>query len=292
MRRRRFIKIAAAALVSPKLASAETAWGGIALGAEVSILLRGHRADAKDAMDGIRSILRAMEAEFSIFDATSAICRLNRTGALHPSADFRALCVASDRAHRLTDGMFDPTVQSLWLARAAGLDERAGRAAIGWNRIVLGEEIKMEAGQAITFNGIAQGYATDRIKAFVADRGFGPALIDIGEYAALGGPFAIGIEDPSFGLLGRRHLTDAAVATSSPGAMTLGGGSHILGPSGEVPLWSTVSVEADSATLADGLSTALVFMQRDEIFALISRLPEIHSVTLISREGDLSSLTA
>lgn len=292
MKRRRFLKIAAAAMVAPGIAQAETMWRGRALGAEVSVLLRGNRADGRDAVAGIESVLGSIEAEFSLFDPRSAISRLNRTGRLLPSADFRALCDASDTAHRLTGGLFDPTVQSLWRARAAGSDGSAARDAIGWNRVVLDREVTLAPGQAITVNGIAQGYATDRVKAHLAGFGFGSALIDIGEYAALGGPFVIGIEDPGFGLLGRRRLTDTAIATSSPGAMTLGGGSHILAPSGVPPLWSTVSVEADSATLADGLSTALVFMDCEEISTLMSRTSALRSVTLISRGGDLTTLTA
>jgi FAD:protein FMN transferase len=293
MRRRRFLKIAAAALAwPPGQAVAETLWQGTALGAEVSLLLRGAPGAAKAAIAGTLDILRRMEAEFSLFDPASSLSRLNRAGTLAASADFRALCAASGAVHRLSKGYFDPTVQSLWQARASGRDEGAARASIGWEKVSAGAVVRLLPGQEITFNGIAQGYATDRVKAFLARCGFGPALIDIGEFAALGGPFDIGISDPDFGLLGRRHLTDSAIATSSPAAMTLASGSHILNPFGGAALWSTVSVEAETATLADGLSTALVFMDSASISTLFSDTPALRSVTLISPDGDLSTLTA
>lgn len=290
MRRRRFLQIVAAAVALPGRVMAETTWQGVALGADVSVTLRGKCGEG--AIAGVQGILRAMEAEFSLFDPESSVSCLNRDGRLVPGAGFRALCEASDEAHRLTGGLFDPTVQPLWRARAAGRDERKARQAIGWDRVRLGEEVRLGRGQALTFNGIAQGFATDRVREYLAAQGFGPALINIGEYAALGGQFNIGISDPEFGLLGRRHLSDSAIATSSPLATPLAGGSHILGPRGEMPVWSTVSVEAENATLADALSTAMVFLDRQAIEALMARDKRIRSVTLISPEGDLTTLAA
>ncbi|MCA0273913.1 MAG: FAD:protein FMN transferase [Proteobacteria bacterium] len=292
MKRRRFLQIAAAAAALPDRAMAETTWQSVALGADVSVTLSGNVAEAEAAIAGTQTILRQMEAEFSLFDPESTLARLNRAGRLTPDPEFRALCEAADHAHHLTGGLFDPTIQPLWLARAAGLDEGAASESIGWNRVSIGDEVRLGEGQALSFNGIAQGYATDRVRDFLRARGFGRALINIGEFAALGGPFDIGISDPDFGLLGRRHLSSTAMATSSPYAMRLSGGSHILGPKGETPLWSTVSVEADRATLADALSTALVFLDLKGIKGLLRAAPEVRSVTLISREGDLSTLSA
>lgn len=292
MRRRRFLQIAATAALMPGRVMAESTWQGVALGADVSVTLRGTVTGAEAAIEGTQTVLRQMEAEFSLFDPESSLSSLNRTGSLAPGPEFRALCEAADHAHRMTGGLFDPTIQPLWQARAAGLDESAARQSIGWGRVTIGEEIRLARDQSITFNGIAQGFATDRVRDFLARSGFAPALINIGEFAALGGPFAIGIADPGYGLLGRRHLRDTAIATSSPLAMRLAGGSHILGPKGEMPVWSTVSVEAASATLADALSTALVFLDRTKIEALMAQETRIRSVTLISPGGDLTTLSA
>lgn len=292
MKRRRFLQIAAAAIAVPGRAMAETTWQGVALGADVSVTLRGTGAGAEAAIAGAQEILRQMEAEFSLFDPESSLSRLNRDGRITPTRDFRAICEASGLAHRLTGGIFDPTVQPLWRARAAGRDESAARQSIGWDRITFDDQIRLAEGQAITFNGIAQGYATDRVRDHLALMGFGSVLVNIGEFAALGGPFDIGIADPEFGMLGRRHLVKTAVATSSPYAMRLAGGSHILGPRGEAPLWSTVSVEAGRATLADALSTALVFLDRPGIEVLTRATPQIRSVTLVSFEGSLSTVFA
>lgn len=289
MRRRRFLQIAAAALALPGQAAAETRWRGVALGADVSITLRGDRIAAERSLAGTRALLARMEAEFSLFAPRSALSRLNADGRLLPSSAFSELTEIVTQVHRLTGGLFDPTVQPLWRALAEGRPTEPARALIGWERAqVRQDEVRLAPGQALTFNGIAQGYATDRVRALLAAGGFTEALVNIGEYAALGGPWRIGIEDPAFGLLGRRQITGTALATSSPGAMTLGAGPHILAPDGRPPLWSTVTVEAATAALADGLSTALCFLDTSAIRRLKAAEPGLHSVTLVSPEGDLS----
>ena len=291
MRRRRFIQIAAAALAAPGRARAETLWQRRALGADVSVNLSGPSAATDAALPRIEALLRGIEAEFSLYDPVSALSRLNGKGRLNPSPDFRALVGASDRIHRLTGGRFDPTIQPLWQALATGLPKEPARALIGWDRVaVTRDEIRLGPGQALTFNGIAQGFATDRVRDLLAKAGFTHALVNIGEYSAIGGPFRLGVEDPVAGLLGHRTLTGAAMATSSPGALTLGDAAHILDPLGSAPRWSSVTVEADTATLADGLSTALCFADTGEISALLRSRSDIRSVMLVSPGGDLITL--
>ena len=288
MRRRRFLAISAAALAIPVRGRAETVWRGRALGADVSVTLTGDDAAARRVLPRIEGLLARTEAEFSLYDATSALSRLNRTGVIKPSGEFSEMMRISDDVHRLTGGAFDPTIQALWRALAEGRPGSSALAAIGWPRVAFGgDHIRLPAGGALTFNGIAQGYATDRVRELLSEAGFTKALVDIGEYAALGGPYLVGVEDPEFGLLGRRTLRNTAIATSSPGTMHLGAASHILSPHGTPPLWSTVSVEASSATLADGLSTGLCFLPRTRIAQLVRDVPDLLSVNLVTPDGDL-----
>ena len=291
MKRRRFLQIAAAALVAPGRAAAETRWQGRALGADVSVSLSGDPAAARALLPLIEALLRDIEAEFSLYDPASSLSRLNRQGWLTPSPDFRALVAASGEVNHLTGGRFDPTVQPLWNALAEGRRTEAAHAALGWDRVQIeASEIRLAPGQALTFNGIAQGYATDQVRDLLASAGFVHALVNMGEYGALGGPFRLGIEDPAAGLLGYRTLTGTAIATSSPNALSLGREAHILDPKGAAPRWSSVIVEADTAALADGLSTGLCFLDGNDIAALLRRRPDIRSVLLVSPEGELISV--
>jgi thiamine biosynthesis lipoprotein len=79
------------------------------------------------------------------------------------------------------------------------------------------------------------------------------------------------------------------IATSSPAAMSLGTRAHILGPRGETPIWSTVSIEAKSATMADALSTAAVFMERDALERL-KVAAGLHRITLVDADGNIQTV--
>lgn len=288
MRRRRFLAIsaAAAALAAPRGAVAET-WRGVAMGAEAEITLSGPGPEVRAALAEVQGLIGAVEAAFNLHDPASELSRLNATGRLAPGPLFASLIASAGRLHAATEGLFDPTVQPLWRARFEG---RAGGAeAIGWARVKTGDVIRLAPGQALTFNGIAQGYATDLAVQALRARGFGHVLVKIGEFAALGSGWRVGIADPARGLLAQRRLSDAALATSSPGALPMAGG-HILGPQGQRPQWSTVSVEAESATLADGLSTALCLADEAQIARIRAALPGVRRVVVVDGQGDLKTL--
>lgn len=285
--RRRFLTICAAAALLPGAARA-AGWQGLALGAEVSVTLEGPGAEA--ALAELPLLLARIEAVFSLY-RESELGRLNDTGAARVSPWLGQALALCDRLHRLTGGAFDPTVQPLWRALAEGGDLEVARGRIGWGRVRRGETIVLGESQALTLNGMAQGFAADLVRDWLARRGFTRALVDMGEQAALGGPFHIGIADPAAGLLATRSLRDGrALATSSPRATLVAGQPHILHPQGLPPIWATVSVEAGSAALADGLSTALVFATRDRIAALRATLPELGPVVLVDDTGDLQTV--
>jgi thiamine biosynthesis lipoprotein len=288
IRRRRFLQIMAAAAALPVRAGAGARWQGQALGADCDVLLAGPGAEA--ALAGIPPLLERVEAAFSLY-RESELTRLNRTGQLEPSAIFAEMLPLCDRLHGLTDGAFDPSVQPVWQALRDGRDPVAARAMVGWSRVSRRDGgVQLAPGQALTFNGVAQGFASDLVRDHLARQGFDRALVNMGEYAALGGPFRLGIADPVAGELAEWHLRGTAMALSAPGATLIGGAPHIQHPQGRAPLWSSVAVEADSAALADGLSTALVFLDRAAIADLKSRLQGLHRVALVDRAGNLTSL--
>lgn len=285
MKRRRFLQIAAAATLAGRAAQAET-WRGQAFGADVSITLPGAVPLAE-----VRREIAAIEATFSLY-RDSELTRLNAAGRGPGSARMREVLGLSRQVHAATEGAFDPTVQPLWQALAEGGDGAAECLRIGLERIEEEDEIRLESGQSMTLNGIVQGYAADRIAALLRSRGLGECLVDMGEFVALDGPFALGIEDPQAGRVAMRHIgrgTDRTLATSSPAALALPGGSHILGPRGERPRWSTVTVGAESAALADAASTAFVLLDRPAIRAARHRLG-LGAVTLVDFDGNVETL--
>ncbi len=290
--RRRFLQISAAFVALPDTALAAT-WTGTALGARVSVTLHGPQSGTRAALAALPALLEQVETRFSLYRPDSHLALLNRTGRLAPDPLFHRLLQIADRAHKLTHGLFDPSVQPLWQALARGDDPARARTHVGWSRIRRGPggALRLGAGQALTFNGIAQGLATDLVRSALARSGFTRALIDIGEQAALGGPFRLALVDPRFGDMGTRSLTDTAIATSSPARP--GSGPHLLAPDGRAALWSSVSIEAPvtapGAALADALSTAAVFLPSSDLKAL-KTAAGLSRITVIDHAGNLRTL--
>lgn len=286
--RRRFLAIAAAFATSS--ANARThSWHGHAFGSDISLSLHGPRRLAEAAITEVRTLITETERRFSLYDPASDIVRLNRTGSIRPHPQFLALMRAADHAHQLTAGLFDPTVQPLWHAEIQGRNPATATHLVGWEHVrVSAEQITLAPGQALTFNGIAQGFATDLVSDWLRDNGFEQTLVNIGEYRGNGGPWRLALEDPTHGVLGTRTLKNSAIATSSPLATPVGARGHILHPHAQ-PRWSTVAVEADSATLADALSTGLVLAKAD-LARRIATAVDVHRITLVDQAGDLTTL--
>lgn len=278
MNRRRFLTLTAAALAPlPGHAATLATWEGTGLGTTLSLHLAGAAPhQARQAFARVQAEIARIETLASLH-RDSALTRLNRDGHLAwPSPDLLDLLTLSGQVHAATEGAFDPTVQPLWRALAEGTGTAKARKAIGWDRIRLSpEEIRLDPGQSLTLNGVAQGWAADRIAALLHAQGFTDALVDMGEIAALGeNGWPAVITDPGGKPLAETRLTNRALATSSPRGTLVNGQPHILGPQGQPPVWQTVSVSAPSAALADALSTAFCLMDRASIDAALTRFPE------------------
>jgi thiamine biosynthesis lipoprotein len=314
--RRRVIRISAAAsglalLPIPDRAAAAAGaptqdenlrvWHGVALGADATLQL--HHPDPSEADRLIAECLvevRRLERIFSLYRTDSDICRLNRDGQLDdPASEFVELLGQSEQFSVLTAGAFDPTVQPLWdlYARHFSVPEadpggppepglRAALTRIGHDAILLDPHAVRFArqGMAITLNGIAQGYVTDRVVALLRSHGIDRSLVDMGEIRAIGGhprggPWLVGLEDPAGrGAPARRiRLENMAVSTSGGYGTPLdpaGRFNHIFDPATGGTSWRyrSVSVVASASTTADALSTAFCLMGLDATQRIVSAL--------------------
>ncbi len=302
MTRRRFLAISAAALAGPAAGAAALGamaqgaappirWQGHAMGAEISLSLDADISVARPAIRAVRDLIERCEMQFSLYRPQSALSRLNHDGHLSaPAEPFHRLLRLCDDMHRLTNGRFDPSIQPLWSALAQGGDANAARQAIGWRRVrITPAHISLGRGQALTLNGIAQGFATDLVAQTLRDAGLSRVLVNIGEFHAGGRPWTLGISDPVHGLVAVRNLRNRAIATSSPGAMHLSAGQpHILNPRGaDAPLWSTISVEAAEASIADALSTAFCHAPAQEIANMLRMAPGTPEAICVAADGSI-----
>lgn len=282
--RRRFLTIASAACLAAAAggraaASASYRWQGVALGAGAQILLDHPQAE-RIARDAVAEIAR-LEQVFSLHRPGSELSRLNREGRLAaPSFDLLDCLALAGRVHWLSEGRFDPTVQPLWaaLAEAGARGEdpdpariAAARAALGFERVRFdASAVVLSPGQALTLNGIAQGWIADAVADRMRAAGVSDVLVDAGEIVALGhAPDGEGWPVRIKGEAEARRLSGRALATSASLGTVLRDAAadddrlgHILDPRGEMrptrgPTARTVSVSAPRAALADALSTAL-----------------------------------
>jgi thiamine biosynthesis lipoprotein len=312
--RRRFITISAstlaAGLIPGSAAMARQSpvrWRGVAMGARAELIL--HHPDRNQAEAAVLSVqdeIRRLERVFSLYDPGSALSRLNRSGALAAPPLDLVRCL-DDAAHisRITGGAFDATVQPLWelyarhfssdTASAEGPGKtvlEAARNLVDYRAVHYGPQRVSfaEPGMAVTLNGIAQGYVTDRVAELLKARGFANLLIDLGETRGMGrgedgADWQVGIEAPdgSGRLIRKLALRDRAIATSGGYGTRFtrdGVHHHLFDPKTgrSANLWTSVSVIADDATRADALSTAFFSLPEPSI----RRVAEILQVSVVA----------
>lgn len=303
MRRQRFLRAAfglgaLASLGGAALAAAPALrWRRRALlGFGTTLTLQAAHEDEhtlERALDAAVTALQRIEAQMSLFDPDSALSRLNREGVLRspPPELLEVLQIAQTVAQR-SDGAFDATVQPLWQAfdaarRQARLPDArevaAARARVGWRGLELQpQQVRLRRhGMAVTLNGIAQGYAADRVRRVLAWHGVRDALVDAGEFAPLGhNPqgkgWALGIANPrdESALLARLSGDGRCIATSADNATSFSADHrhhHVFDPHTgySPPALASVTVAAPSGAIADAL-TKVMFVagaQRSPVLA-------------------------
>lgn len=274
-------------------------WNGLAFGTEVSIAFAPPLpAEARRLSALCSAEVKRLEAMLSLAEESSAVRRLNREGRLDvPPKELVEILDLCRALHHATAGAFDVTVQPLWelyedhFRRSPG--DRTGppeaalrqaRAKVGFDAVEVGRDqvCFRKPGMALTLNGINQGFVTDRVTDLLRGAGVTSALIDLGEFRAIGTspegqPWSIGIRGPAQEPVGTVPLANRALAVSSGSGWTFdpeGRFHHIFHPqSGKVrPQTEVLAVSAPTAAWADGLATAGLVMDPGTFERLIGKL--------------------
>ena len=319
--RRRAISIMAATAGLPLLGLTATAqasaspviWRGQALGAPATLVLNHpDPAEAERLISRVVSEVERLEEIFSLYRASSALCELNRVGALAaPPAELVELLKACGTAWRASGGAFDPTIQPLWQLYAshfsspgadpagpAATDIEAARSRIGFDAVSVNRDRIAFArpGMALSLNGIAQGYVTDVVVGLLKAEGITSSLVSMGESRALGAkedgsPWRVGLAETEAGANPDTvvDLVDKAVATSAGAGFHFDGSgrfSHILDPKHKTAAlnYRRISVIAPSATIADAFSTAFSLLDEAAIRTVLAENTDM-VVDLIDKHG-------
>jgi len=304
--RRRFITFVAAAAGLPLLLKAGgvqarlVRWDGTALGGPASIqLYHTNEAVAQQAIAAALAELRRLEAIFSVYRADSAISRLNRHGKLEQvPADLMTMLERALFLAKISDGVYDPTVQPLWNlyyshftaanpdpAGPSAQDIEAALKLVDWRSVELDRTANRIAfahpGMGLTLNAGAQGYITDRVADRLRAHGFDRMLVDMGEPRVLstkpdGSAWRIGIANPA-----DRNETITSLDVVDKCIATSGGYGTILDEAGRfthifdtrsgatAPAMSSVSVVAETGMAADGLAAAMLMAPADKRQAIL-----------------------
>lgn len=245
------------------------------------------RARALTRLEQLLQSLEETEAALSTWRSDSEISRLNASAGHGPQQLSPATCALFrqiDRWVNETGGTFDPAIGPItaaWDVHGQGRIPTesalaAARAASGWRKIHFEATrcgVAMPAGASLDVGGFGKGAALDRAREAIGSDP-APWLIDLGGQVAVSGTpphatgWAIDVAHPRN--RGRAmttvHLTRGSLSTSAGSERDLfvrrTRVGHIIDPSTGSPssFSGSVTVWADSALVADILSTALYVM--------------------------------
>lgn len=278
---------------------------------------------AKALQNSIDSALQEVNRQMSTYQEDSEISRFNRmrqTGTPIPiSDDFAAVVSEALRLNRLTQGALDVTVGPLVNLWGFGPDKNITRepdgqqikqtsAFTGIDKITLRTDSKPATLSKnhpqvyLDLSSIAKGFGVDKAASVLEKHGIRNYLVEIGGELhgkgknAQGEPWRVGIEQPNIVQGSSAQivlpLDNRALATSGDYRIfhTDANGkrlSHIINPKTKRPIdhnLASVSVIADNATTADGLSTGLFVLGETEAMKLAET--EKLAVFMIIRDKD------
>ena len=243
---------------------------------------------ASAAIDAALAEVVRLDGVLSHYDDRSELSRLMRQGVGEPfraSADLYATLEHAIELGRLSEGRFDVTVGPLvrlWQdAREQGREPTAAAlvaavACVGTNTIALEPPNLVHAQSSclsLDLGGIGKGVAVDAAIDVLRRHGVADAVVNGGgsTIRAIGSaPGRTGWPAQIDAVASVMDLQDAALSVSQASG-------EIIVPGRRAPTTSplTVTVIAPRATMADGLSTALLLSSLDEGRAMLRLVPDV-----------------
>ena len=273
-------------------------------------------AEANNYIDLAVGEITRIEKLISSWDPTSQTSEINRNAGIKPvkvDEELYNLVQRSVEISKLTDGAFDisfASMDKIWKFDGSMTEmpsEEAIKqsvAKIGYQNIILDSEnftvfLKLE-GMKIGFGGIGKGYAADKAKTLLMEKGVSAGIINAsGDMNTWGkqpdGEFwKVAITNPmdknkAFALL---PLNENAVVTSGNYEKYVTFNNirytHIINPRTGYPATGIISatVFAPKAEIADALATSIFVMGRDVGIDFINQLPKIECI-IIDEKGEI-----
>lgn len=282
---------------------------------EITVVAR-NQAQADYQIDQAVAEIRRIESLISSWDPRSETSEINRQAGIKPvkvSGELFELISRCLELSRLTDGAFDISYASmdrLWSFDGSMKDLPSAKeitasvARVGYQKIQLNRADQTvflkEKGMKIGFGAIGKGYAADKAKDLLREKGVVAGIInasgDMSSWGTQPGgkPWQVAITNPmdktkSFGLL---PMAEGAVVTSGDYEKFVHFDgkrySHIMDPRTGYPATgiASVTVFAPKAELADALSTAVFVMGIETGLDRIDQLDGIECI-IVDDSGKL-----
>ena len=173
-----------------------------------------------DLKTEIEAVLQQVDGEFSMFNDTSTVARINRGEKVTESAMYKEVYELAQTVHRETDGAFDITVAPLVNAWGFGFknEQMPTRRQV---------DSLLKIRNQYDFSAIAKGYGSDVVARLLRSRGVTNYMVEIGGEVVTQGiserrlPWKIGVTKPTDDSLSVSNelqtvlnVTDIAMATS------------------------------------------------------------------------------
>ncbi len=292
------------------------------MGSYATIIVFSDEETGNEAINAAFDRIKEIEDIASIFDENSEASFLNKNGYLdNPSQDFLNLINSSIEYYNITGGCFDITVQplldlwsvgELWKESPEVQAQRIEETfpAIGSDKIIISDDrIEFSVdGMAITFGGIAQGYAVDEAMKIIKGFEIKQALVNIsGDIYAMGvkpdnEKWTVELENPNTPTSTDTDMEPLPTFVFADKAVTTSGNyyryydpegevGHIMDPrtgySANTCISSTVI--ADTCIKADALATSVFVLGPEDGMDLVESLDGVEALIIDSDKNIYSS---
>ena len=255
-----------------------------------------------DLQEEIEAELKKVDLEFSMFNDSSTVARINRGEKVTPGPMYQEVYELAQTVNKETDGAFDITVAPLVNAWGFGFkhEQLPTRHQV---------DSLLKIRNQVDFAAIAKGYGSDVIARLMRRHNVRNFMIEIGGEIVTQGlsdkrlPWKIGVTKPtddSLSVSGELqtvlNVTDIAMATSGNyrNFYYKGGRkyAHTIDPKTGYPVQHSLlsaTVLAEDCAVADAYATAFMVMGVDRAKKVLERHPELMAYFIYSGEdGELA----
>ncbi|MDO4280386.1 MAG: FAD:protein FMN transferase [Peptococcaceae bacterium] len=276
--------------------------------------LTAYGPNATKALDDAAADIERLDALFSISSGNGDIKALNDNKSADLSKDSRVLLKRALEIAKDTGGLFDVTIEPVM--EAWGFPTKDFRVPedselsellshVDYKQVQLDDDghATIPADVEIDLGGIAKGYTSSQVMDIFKEDGVTSGIISLGgNVQALGvkpdgSLWRVGIQDPAdtANILGTVEVEDKCVITSGGYQRYFEENGvhyhHIIDPRTGYPAnngLTSVSIVSDDGTLADGLSTSLFIMGKDDAIKFWQKHKDEFDAILVDDDGNVT----